>query len=101
VRRWLLRLAFSLGVSQHPEQPPGASGPSSSRTIRPNVSGLPVDRTPMDDRDDRLWDQDEQRKGEERKWGVILWLVVIVVIVLVLGYGLARERFELWTSLYG
>jgi hypothetical protein len=55
----------------------------------------------MDDRDDRLWDEDGQRKGEEPKWGVILWLVVVVVILLVLGYGLARERFELWTSLYG
>jgi hypothetical protein len=54
----------------------------------------------MDDRDDRLWDQ-ERRKGEKRKWGVILWLAVVAVILLALGYGLARERFELWTSLYG
>jgi hypothetical protein len=62
--------------------------------------GSPVDRTPMDDRDDRLWDEDHQRKGEG-KWGLILWLVVIVVMLLFLGYGLARWRFEVWTSLYG
>jgi hypothetical protein len=55
----------------------------------------------MDHRDDRHWHGDGQRKGEERKWGVILWVVVVAVILLALGYGLARERFELWTSLYG
>jgi hypothetical protein len=55
----------------------------------------------MDDRDDRLWDKDHQRKGEEPKWGLILWLVVIVVMLLFLGYGLAKWRFEVWTSLYG
>jgi hypothetical protein len=55
----------------------------------------------MDDRDDRLWDRDHQRKGEEPKWGLILWLVVIVVTLLFLGYGLGRWRFEVWTSLYG
>jgi hypothetical protein len=54
----------------------------------------------MDDRDDRLWDEDHQRKGEG-KWGMILWLVVIVVVLLFLGYGLARWRFEVLTSLYG
>jgi hypothetical protein len=54
----------------------------------------------MDDRDDRLWDEDHHRKGEG-KWGMILWLVVIVVVLLFLGYGLARWRFEVLTSLYG
>jgi hypothetical protein len=39
-------------------------------------------------------------KGEG-KWGMILWLVVIVVVLLFLGYGLARWRFEVLTSLYG
>jgi hypothetical protein len=49
---------------------------------------------------DRLWDQ-ERRKGEKRKWGVILWVVVVAVILVAEGYGLARWRFEVWTSLYG
>jgi hypothetical protein len=26
----------------------------------------------MHDRDDRLWDEDHQRKAEERNWGLIL-----------------------------
>jgi hypothetical protein len=63
--------------------------------------GSLADRNSMDHRDDRHWHGDGQRKGEERKWGVILWVVVVAVILLALGYGLARERFELWTSLYG
>jgi hypothetical protein len=81
--------------------PPAASGPPRLERFVLTRVGSPVDRTPMDDRDDRLWDKDHQRKGEEPKWGLILWLVVIVVMVLFLGYGLARWRFEVWTSLYG
>ena len=54
----------------------------------------------MDERDGRLWDQ-EARKGEKRKWGVIVWVVVVAIIFVVLGYGLALWRFEVWTSLYG
>jgi hypothetical protein len=54
----------------------------------------------VDHRDDRLCVEDEQRKGEERKWSVILW-VVVVVSLLALGYALARWRFDVRTSLYG
>jgi hypothetical protein len=55
----------------------------------------------VDHRDDRLCDEDEQRKGEERKWSVILWVIVVAVSLLALGYGLARWRFDVLTSLYG
>ena len=79
-----------------------ASAPDPFRPERIVFSrvGSSADGNAMDDRDGRLWDK-ERRKGEKRKWGLVVWVVAVAVILLVLGYGLARWRFEVWTSLYG